>query len=440
VSAARVRGYLATADVAAREGRPVDAAAALRLAEAAAARLAPHAPERTELAVARAESAQRAGDREAAAAAFAQACALDRDAGRRDGVTVVRRLRAALAAEAAGDVPGARALADEAIALTNAGELRDQARAVRQRLDHPGLQPAHPATAGSGPSVPHAAPLDPTPGIGSAPVRVEDLLAELDALVGLANVKEEVRRLAALAKVAKARAAAGMPTGERTRHLAMVGAPGTGKTTVARLLGRIYATLGIVGEGQLVEVTRADLVAGYVGQTAQKTNAACDQALGGVLFVDEAYSLVAGGDQDFGREALAELVKRMEDDRGRLVVILAGYPLEMEQMIAANTGLRSRLQATLTFLDYTAGELAAIFDTIAQRDGWRLTDAARERAHATLAAMHGARGPDWANARSARTFFEECLAHQALRVTADGTVTADELDLLEAADVPDTSA
>jgi adenylate kinase family enzyme len=231
-----------------------------------------------------------------------------------------------------------------------------------------------------------------------------------------------------------------MPAGERTRHLAMVGAPGTGKTTVARLLGQIYGALDIVGDGHLVEVTRADLVAGYVGQTAQKTNAACDSALGGVLFVDEAYSLVAGGDEDFGREALAELVKRMEDDRARLVVILAGYPAEMETMIAANTGLRSRLQDTLVFADYSPAELAAIFDTIARREGWRLSDGARERARAALTAMHASRGAAWANARSARTFFEECLARHALRVTDDGTVSRAELDLVEAADVPDVPA
>ncbi len=184
-------------------------------------------------------------------------------------------------------------------------------------------------------------------------------------------------------------------------------------------------------------MTRADLVAGYVGQTAQRTNDICDRAIGGVLFVDEAYSLAAGGENDFGREALAELVKRMEDDRGRLVVILAGYPVEMETMISANTGLRSRLQETIVFPDYGPAELSAIFDVIARRDHWRLTDGARKRAHSRLAWLHEHRTEDWANARTVRSLFEACLARQALRVTADGRLEPAELDLIEEPDVPD---
>jgi hypothetical protein len=436
MSAARVRGYLATATTASRDGRPADAAAALRLAADAAASLTATAPEHADLAVARAELAKRAGDRSGAAAAFADACALDRAAHRVDGVTVIRRLRAALAADAAGDRPGARRLADEAVTLAHplGDDLRAEATSVRLRLA--GSTPPPPPVPGPAGATPAAAASVAPPASQEPPATVEELLAELDALVGLDGIKAEVRRLVALARVAEARGTAGLPVGERTRHLAMVGAPGTGKTTVARILGRLYGVLGAVGSGHLVEVTRADLVAGYVGQTAQRTNAVCDQALGGVLFVDEAYSLVSGGAEDFGREALAELVKRMEDDRSRLVVILAGYPHEMEQLIAANTGLRSRLQATLTFTDYDAPQLGEIFDVIAERDHWKLTPAARSRAHATLAAMHEQRGPDWANARTARTFFERCLAHQALRVTADGVVEGDDLDTIDEADVP----
>lgn len=426
MSAARVRGYLATAATAGREGRDDDARTALRLAADAARLLPTGSPEHADLAVAQAELAQRTGDRPGAAAAMARACALDRQDHRVDGLAVIRRLRAALAADAAGDRPTARQLADEAVILADrlGDDLAAEARSVRARLD--GSTPPPPP-----PPAPSAPPPPATP-----PATVEEILAELDALVGLASVKEEIRRLVALAQVGRAREAADLPVGERTRHLAMVGSPGTGKTTVARLLGRLYGALGVVGSGHLVEVTRADLVAGYVGQTAQRTNEVCDRALGGVLFVDEAYSLVAsGGGQDFGQEALAELVKRMEDDRGRLVVILAGYPEEMESLIAANTGLRSRLQGTLTFADYGADELAAIFDVIAARDRWTLTDPAREAAHAALAAMYADRGADWANARTARTFFERCLAHHALRTTADGVVTGDELDTIELPDV-----
>ncbi len=435
MSAARVRRYLATATTASRDGRPEEAAAALGLAVDAAAGLTATAPEHADVAVARAELAQRAGDRQAAAGFFAEACALDRAAHRLDGVALIRRLRAALAADGAGDRPAARQLADEAVILARplGDDLRAEATSVRLRLEGstPPPPPA-PARAGGPPSV----PVVPAPATPQPAATVDELLAELDGLVGLAEIKAEVRRLVALARVAEARGAAGLPVGERTRHLAMVGAPGTGKTTVARILGRLYGALGAVGTGHLVEVTRADLVAGYVGQTAQRTNAVCDEALGGVLFVDEAYSLVAGGAEDFGREALAELVKRMEDDRSRLVVILAGYSAEMEQLISANTGLRSRLQATLEFADYDATQLGKIFDVIVERDHWKLTPAARTRAHATLAAMYEARGPDWANARTARTFFERCLAHQALRATADGVVEGDDLDTIDEADVP----
>jgi len=438
VSSARVRGYLRTAETAAREGRADEAQGALRLADQACAALPEEAAERTELAVTRGEVAQWAADHGAAAAAFAEVAVRDRGAHRVDALATVRRMRAALAVHAVGQRVEAIALADQAVTLASrlGDDLQAEARAVRTRVEQASTPPpprtpqprrtsvSPPQTGDSGQSTEMAAGVD-------------DLLDELDELVGLADVKTAVRELVALAQVAQARQAAGLAVGERTRNLAMVGAPGTGKTTVARLLGRIYGALGVVGQGQLIEVTRADLVAGFVGQTATRTNEACDRALGGVLFVDEAYSLVSGGSEDFGHEALAELVKRMEDDRGRLVVVLAGYPKEMEALIAANSGLRSRLQQTLVFADYGPADLEAIFDVITEREGWRLTDGARERAHATLAQMHAARGPDWANARTVRTFFETCLARHALRVTGDGVVHQDELDLVEEADVPD---
>jgi SpoVK/Ycf46/Vps4 family AAA+-type ATPase len=262
------------------------------------------------------------------------------------------------------------------------------------------------------------------------------LQAKLDALVGLETVKDEVRRLVALAQVGRARSDAGLPAGERTRHLVFCGAPGTGKTTVARILGQMYGALGVVEKGHLVEVTRADLVAGYVGQTAARVNEVVDSALDGVLFVDEAYSLAAGSGEDFGREALAELVKRMEDDRSRLVVILAGYEAEMQQLLDVNPGLRSRVQSVLTFADYTPDQLAEVYARMAAADGWKLDDGAREKVAATLVAMHAAKDAAWANARTARSLFEDTLAGHALRVTADGVITTEELDRLVAADVP----
>lgn len=422
MSQARVEGYLRTAEDAAAEGKEGAAATALRLAAEAAARLPDDDVAHALVLVGRAEAAARRGDRTEAALLLEEAANRDRTAGRADGPAVIRLLRAAVAADAAGRRDAARALAARALPMAPPA-LRDQARDVNARLDgHKGSGPSRPPAGqeGSGPSRPTMA----------------ELQAKLDALVGLEAVKEEVRRLVALAQVAAARAEKGMPAGERTRHLVFCGAPGTGKTTVARILGEMYGALGIVAKGHLTEVTRADLVAGYVGQTATKVNELVDAALDGVLFVDEAYSLAAGSDEDFGREALAELVKRMEDDRERLVVILAGYTAEMEKLLDVNPGLRSRVQAVLRFEDYTPEQLAEVYARLAQADGWRLEPGTRERAASRLAAMHAARDASWANARTARALLEQTLARHALRVTADGVIADEELDRLLPDDVP----
>jgi hypothetical protein len=427
MSISRVEGYLRAADIAGREGKPDQVASALRLAAQAAEELPECSPAHPLVLVARADAAVRAGDRPAAAALLEEACALDDRCGVRDADAVVRRLRAALACEAAGGRDRARALAAGAVemAAKDAPALSGHAGEVLARLTGQ-LRPAARRT---------PSPSAPAPAPGAA--TMAELQARLDALVGLAAVKEEVRKLVALAEVGRARAAAGLPAGERTRHLVFTGAPGTGKTTVARILGEMYGVLGVVGRGHLVEATRADLVAGYVGQTAPRVNALVDTALGGVLFIDEAYSLAGGGEEDFGREALAELVKRMEDDRSRLVVILAGYDAEMQAMLDVNPGLRSRVQSVLTFSDYTPEELAEVFTRMAATDGWKLDDAARAKAAATLAEMHAAHDRSWANARTARGLLEATLARHALRVTADGKITPDELDHLVAGDVPD---
>ena len=417
MSLTRVEGYLRTADDAARRGKEVEAAAALRLAVAAASGLPQPDVAHALVLVGRAELALRGGDRGAAADLLKQACDLDAEHGRRDGAAVVRLLRAALAAEAAGRAPAALELARRALAIAPPA-LRGEAEEVQARLT--GRRPAAPPPAATPPS-------------GAT---MDELQARLDALVGLENVKDEVRRLVALAQVGRARREAGLPAGERTRHLVFAGAPGTGKTTVARILGEMYGALGVVAKGHLVEVTRADLVAGYVGQTATRVNEVVESALDGVLFVDEAYSLAAGGDEDFGREALAELVKRMEDDRDRLVVILAGYDTEMQRLLDLNPGLRSRVQGVVAFADYTPEQLAEVYARMAAADGWRLDDDAREKAVATLTARHAARDAAWANARTARALFEETLARHALRVTADGVIAPHELDHLVADDVP----
>ena len=206
---------------------------------------------------------------------------------------------------------------------------------------------------------------------------IEELLAELDALVGLAEVKADVRRLTSLLRIQRLREERGLPTLETSHHLVFTGNPGTGKTTVARLLSQILRSLHIVSKGHLVETDRSQLVAGYVGQTAARTRAVMESALGGTLLIDEAYALARGSEQDFGREAIDTIVKFMEDHRDDLAVIAAGYPDEMATLIAANPGLQSRFARTIHFPDYTTEELVAIFESMSARSRYHLDEQRR---------------------------------------------------------------
>jgi SpoVK/Ycf46/Vps4 family AAA+-type ATPase len=246
-------------------------------------------------------------------------------------------------------------------------------------------------------------------------------------------VKTEVRRLTSLLRVQNLRAEHGLPVIETSRHMVFVGNPGTGKTTVARLLSQLYRSLDVVTKGHLVETDRADLVAGYVGQTATKTQAVLESALGGTLLIDEAYSLARGGDNDFGREAIDTLVKFMEDHRDDLAVVVAGYPNEMRQLIDTNPGLESRFARTLDFPDYTTDELVAIFELIAGKKEYSLSADAKVRLIEVIEAEPRGRG--FGNARFTRNVFEQAVSMQAVRLADVAEPTRDQLVTLEADDI-----
>lgn len=246
---------------------------------------------------------------------------------------------------------------------------------------------------------------------------LEDLLAELNALIGLNGVKEEINSLINLIKVRKLRERYALPDMNMSYHMVFSGSPGTGKTTVARLVAAIYKELGILSKGTLYETDRAGLVAGYVGQTALKVKEVVDKALGGVLFIDEAYALSSSGaGNDFGPEALDTLVKLMEDHRDDLVVIVAGYTEEMKQFLKSNTGLVSRFNKFIEFPDYSNEELLDIFQVMASKAGFTVEEAARKALEEKLLSLDDASKASFGNARGIRNIFEKIVVRQANRV------------------------
>ena len=265
---------------------------------------------------------------------------------------------------------------------------------------------------------------------------LEELLAELDGLCGLAKVKEDVKGLINLVKVRKLRQEAGLPVPPMSLHLVFMGNPGTGKTTVARLLSKIYHAVGVLSKGQLVEVDRSGLVAGFVGQTALKTQEAIDKALGGVLFIDEAYALANQDNaNDFGREAIEVLLKGMEDHRDDLIVIVAGYTDLMGNFIHANPGLESRFNKYFYFEDYDGGQLAEIFRSMCKKNGYELDEAADKAAAEAFQLLYERRDENFGNARDVRNVFEAAVASQANRVAAMEAPEKKDLMALTVADL-----
>lgn len=277
-----------------------------------------------------------------------------------------------------------------------------------------------------------------TPAVADDPPRpLEDLLKELDALVGLSLVKAEVRQLINFLKVQKMREEKGMLPLPISRHLVFYGNPGTGKTTIARLLAQVYRSLQILSRGHLVESDRGDLVAGYVGQTAIKVKEVVNQALGGVLFIDEAYALNADGrGNDFGQEAVETLLKLMEDHRHDFVVIVAGYTDKMEDFISSNPGLRSRFNKFLLFEDYTPEQLVEIFKGFCAKASFKLTAAAEQRLLDLFKLLSLARDESFGNARTARNLFEMTISKQANRIVTLANINEEVLATIDEVDIP----
>lgn len=267
------------------------------------------------------------------------------------------------------------------------------------------------------------------------PKKQVDPMAELNKLIGLSAAKQSINELRDFAKIQQARKNRGLPVSDISYHLVFTGNPGTGKTTVARLVAQIYKELGLVSKGHLVEASAKDLVAGYVGQTAIKTGEVINEALGGVLFIDEAYALVDTNGQGYGQEAIDTILKEMEDHRDDLAVIVAGYSEPMEKFIRSNPGLKSRFNRFVHFEDFAPEELFEIFQSLCKKNAYTTDEKAAEIIKEHLAALSKSAGDDFANARTVRNFFETVIAKQATRISGEKDPSTEMLSTITEADV-----
>lgn len=266
--------------------------------------------------------------------------------------------------------------------------------------------------------------------------KLDELLENLNSLTGLTSVKHQVNSLVNLLKVQKLRELQGMKTTDVSKHMVFYGNPGTGKTTVARMLCDIYKYLGVLKKGHLVEVDRSGLVRGYIGQTATRVQEVVEEALGGILFVDEAYALTVGkGEGDFGQEAVDTLLKAMEDYRNELIVIVAGYTDVMDEFLSSNPGLKSRFSNYIYFEDYTADELLEILLSMLKKQDYQLTKAAKDKAYEMLVERTNNKPDNFANARDVRNFMEHAISNHATRVVNIENATKEQLCSIEPEDL-----
>jgi hypothetical protein len=302
--------------------------------------------------------------------------------------------------------------------------LRADGHQVRTQIQHQGAHAVPPAL----------------PAAGAAPESREQLLqeaiADLDKLIGLEGIKRDVRELVNFLKIQEERRKQGLPATQVGLHMVFTGNPGTGKTSVARILGRIYGAMGILAKGHLVETDRSGLVAEYAGQTGPKAHRKIDESLDGVLFIDEAYSLISEeGEDAYGHEAVQTLLKRMEDNRDRLIVILAGYPEPMERLLKSNPGLSSRFNRQLSFPDYSTAELGQIFELFCEKNHYRLPSLSRAKLSLGFHYLLAHRDEHFGNGRLVRNVFEMSIRRMANRIASVTPLTKEVLTTLQAEDL-----